>query len=78
MSVKDAIKGVIRDALVMGLSGAFLWHFSNIWRYGPHLIQEPNKIILTIETVGLIVIFIFGVTGVIGSLRRNGYAGRGR
>ncbi|HUV56031.1 MAG TPA: MFS transporter [Dehalococcoidales bacterium] len=21
----------------IGMGGAFLWHFSNIWRYGPHL-----------------------------------------
>ena len=35
-------------------------------------IQEPNKVILTLEMVGLLVIFAFGVTRFIGSLRGNG------
>jgi hypothetical protein len=68
MGIKDAI----RDAMIIGLSGALLWHFSNIWRYGQHIIQEPNEVILIVETAGLLVIFTFGVTGFIGSLRRKG------
>jgi hypothetical protein len=68
MSIKD----VIADGAIIGMSAALLWHFSNIWRYGQHLIQEPNKVILTLEMVGLLVIFAFGVTRFIGSLRGNG------
>ena len=68
MNIK--IKDVIRDALIIGLSGALLWHFSNIWRYGQHIIQEPNKVILIVETAGLIVIFIYGRSRFIGGLKR--------
>jgi len=67
MSMKD----VIRDAMLIGLSCALLWHFSNIWRYGQHLIQEPNIIILCLETAGLLVIFIFGISKYLGGLKRE-------
>jgi len=67
MGIKDAI----RDAMLIGLSGAFLWHFSNIWRYGQHLIQEPNIIILMAETGGLLIIFAFGLVSFINNLRRK-------
>ena len=59
------LKDVIGNGVMTGLSGALLWHFSNIWRYGQHLIQEPNIIILCLETVGLLVIFIFGISNYI-------------
>jgi len=68
MSVKDLIAG----GVIIGLSAALLWHFSNIWRYGQHLIQEPNIAILTLETAGLLLIFAFGVTKFISDLRRKG------
>jgi len=67
MSAKD----VIRDAMLIGLSCALLWHFSNIWRYGQHLIQEPNIIILCLETAGLIVIFTFGISKFISGIKRE-------
>lgn len=64
-----AISGVI----IMSLSLALLWHFSNIWRYGQYLIKEPNIIALVIETVGLVVILVFGIYMFIGEVirRRN-------
>ena len=65
------LRDLIRDALIVGLSGALLWHFSNIWRYGRHLVQEPNKIILILETAGLVVIFISGISGYIIGLKRG-------
>jgi len=64
------MKEVISDSLVMGMSAALLWHFSNIWRYGQHLIQEPNIIILSLETAMLLIIFAFGVYKFVGDFRR--------
>ncbi len=52
---------VISSIMIMALSAALLWHFSNIWLYGQHLIQEPNIKILVIETVGLAIILVFGI-----------------
>jgi len=64
------MKEVIGDSLVIGMSVALLWHFSNIWRYGQHLIQEPNIIILSLETAMLLIIFAFGVYKLVGDFRR--------
>jgi len=68
--VRLGIKEVIGDSLVIGMSAALLWHFSNIWRYGQHLIQEPNIIILSLETAMLLIIFAFGVYKLVGDFRR--------
>ncbi len=64
------MKNFILDSMLIGLSAALLWHFSNIWRYGTHLIGEPNKVILTLETTGLLLILIFGVIKWISDLTR--------
>ena len=64
------MKEVISDLLVMGMSAALLWHFSNIWRYGQHLIQEPNIIILSLETAMFLLILAFGVYKFVGDFRR--------
>lgn len=69
---KTSIKDLFADRVIIGLSVALLWHFSNIWRYGEHLIQEPSIVILTVETAGLLLIFAFGVTKFISDLRRKG------
>jgi hypothetical protein len=71
IEIRMNIKGVIHDALLIGLSGALLWHFSNIWRYGQHIIQEPNKVILIVETAGLVIIFIYGISRYIGRLKKE-------
>ncbi len=63
------LKHLIADTAVIGLSAALLWHFSNIWRYGQYLVQEPNLVIRSLETVGLFVILAFGVTKYITDLR---------
>jgi len=65
------MKTCIIDTLVIGLSAALLWHFSNIWRYGQHLIQEPNTIVLTLETAGLLLILGFGVIKLVGDLKEE-------
>lgn len=55
--------------MIIGMSAAFLWFFSNIARYGTHLIQEPNVIVLVLEIVFLFTIFVFGVVRLINLLR---------
>jgi len=64
-----AIREIIIDALLIGMSSALLWHFSNIWRYEKHFIAEPNIWIRSIETVGLLIILIFGIGKYIRDLR---------
>jgi len=61
---------VISNTLVVGMSAALLWHFSNILRYGQHLIQEPNIIILSLETAVLLLILAFGVSRLVVDFRR--------
>jgi len=69
---KVNIRNVIADGLVMALSAALLWHFSNIWRYGQYLAEEPNVIIRGLETAGLLGIFIFGATKYMSDLKAVG------
>lgn len=52
---------LVAPVLIIGLSLAFLWHFSHIWIYGEHLIQEPNLALLIFETIFLGLIFLYGV-----------------
>ena len=67
MNVKD----LVLDAVVIGLSAALLWHFSNIWRYGQYLVGEPNIAVRSLETAGLLLILAFGVSKYISDLRRG-------
>ncbi len=66
---KVKVRNVIADGLIMALSAALLWHFSNIWRYGQYLVEEPNIVIRSLETAGLLGIFIFGATKCISDMR---------
>ena len=63
------MKNAIANGAIIGLSASLLWHFSNIWRYGQHLIQEPNIAILSLETAGLLLILSFGISKCISDLR---------
>ena len=65
------MKNAIANGVIIGLSASLLWHFSNIWRYGQHLIQEPNIAILSLETAGLLLILIFGISKCISDLKRK-------
>jgi len=65
------MRHAIGNGIIVGLSIALLWHFSNIWRYGPHLINEPNMLILSLETVGLFIILIFGISNYISAVKRE-------
>jgi len=57
------------NSLLVGLSVAFLWHFSNMWRYGQYLVGEPNIFIRSLETAGLVAILAFGVSKYVSDLR---------
>ena len=70
------IRDLIADLLIISLSSALLWHFSNIWRYGQYFAAEPNIIIRSLETVGLLLILVFGLSKYISDLRR-GLKGKG-
>lgn len=63
------IKDLVFDSVVIGLSAALLWHFSNIWRYGQYMIGEPNIAIRSLETAGLVFILIIGVSRYISDLK---------
>jgi len=65
------VKDLALDAVIIGLSAALLWHFSNIWRYGQYLVGEPNIVIRSLETAGLLLILAFGVSKYISDLRRG-------
>jgi len=76
---KEAAVGTMREAigngLIIGLSIAFLWHFSNIWRYGQYVVGEPNIVIRSLETAGLLAILIFGISNFISSMKRESRKG---
>jgi len=63
------IKGLVLDTVVIGLSAALLWHFFNIWRYGQHLVGEPNIAIRSLETAGLLLILAFGIGKYVSDLK---------
>lgn len=63
------LKDLIADGVIIGMSLALLWYFSNMWRYGQHLIQEPDIVILSLETAGLLLILAFGVSKYISDLK---------
>lgn len=65
------MKEAITCGLLIGMSAAFLWHFSNIWRYGRYLVGEPNILIRSLETIGLLAILVFGILSFIALLRRG-------
>ena len=55
--------------IVIGMSVAFLWHFSNIVLFGQHIIQEPNLVILVSEIVLISACLIFAIVCLIQLLR---------
>jgi len=65
------IRDVIIDAAIIGMSAALLWHFSNIWRYGQCLIQEPNIAIRSLETAGIVAILALGINKFVSDLKRG-------
>lgn len=54
----------------LGMALAFLWHFSNIWRYGSLLVQEPNRAILFAEIGLMVLLAILFFVGLVIELRK--------
>lgn len=48
-----------------------MWHFSNIWRHGRHIIEEPNTMIIGLETGMLVGIIAFGAVKLMRDSRAN-------
>ena len=46
---------------LIGVSMGLLAHWVTIWIYGAVIISEPNKTILTLETIGIVSILAFGI-----------------
>jgi hypothetical protein len=51
----------IKDYLLIGMTLAFLWHFSNIVCFGSHKIMEPNMLVLVVEVGFLVSVLTFGI-----------------
>jgi hypothetical protein len=49
----------LANVVVIGLSVAFLTHFSLIAYYGQLIISEPHPVILVLEMTGLIGLIVF-------------------
>ena len=62
---------ICANALLIAVSSALLWHFSNIWRYGQHIIEEPNVMIRSLETGMLVGILVFGAIKLMRDTRAN-------
>ncbi len=60
---------LLSSTLLVALSVAFLWHFSNIVRFGRMYIQEPNPVILYTEIILLLSIATWGIWRVVRFLR---------
>ncbi len=55
------MKEIIKLTLIVGMSAALLWVFWGIWLRGSHYLQEPNRLILTGETLMVVTILLFGL-----------------
>jgi len=62
---------ICANALLIAVSSALLWHFSNIWRYGHHIIEEPNVLIRRLETGMLVGIVVFGAVKLMNDTRAS-------
>lgn len=61
----------LANGIVIGLSLAFLVHFSLIVKYGKLLIQEPNPIMLGFEIVMMAGFIAFAIFNMIKIVRRR-------
>ena len=55
------MRNVLASLLITGMSLAWLFHFGCLWIYGNILVQEPNKLILALETILLLTTLSFGI-----------------
>ena len=68
---EEEMKLGITSALIIGMALAFLWHFSNIVRYGSYYIQESNPVILWFEIIFFIGVLLYGLYLFIEVIRRE-------
>ena len=61
----------IASGIIIGMSLAFLWHFSNIWRLGVHTVGEQSLPALIFETALILAILVFGIKGFVTILRKK-------
>ena len=62
-----SVRKVIASSLVIALGAVLLYIFSLFWLEGRLIIQEPNSIILSVETVMAFFILLFGIERLIRS-----------
>ncbi len=65
------IKDFFIDIVIISMSASFLWHFSNIWRYGEYLVGEPNIVVRSLETAWFLLILAFGVGKLMSDLKKE-------
>jgi len=56
-------------SMVIGMSVAFIWHFSRIAKHGNVIIQEPHPVMLAFEIIMLCAFLVFGMVSLIKLLR---------
>jgi hypothetical protein len=61
----------ILNGLVIGMSLALLWAFTNIWIKGQILVGESNIIIRILETAILLLICVFGIANYVYMLKHT-------
>ncbi|TET10087.1 hypothetical protein E3J84_04495 [Candidatus Aerophobetes bacterium] len=72
------LKDYINDALIIGMSLAFLFNFCLIWHYEQILVQEYNLVIRIAETWGFILILAFGIGNFIVDMKIDLRKGAGK
>lgn len=60
---------IITRAGAVGMGLALLWHFSNIWQYGSHYIQEPQFLVLVFETALIAVLIILSAIKLVSEIK---------
>lgn len=64
------IETIIRTGTIcIGL--AFLWHTSNIWRFGQHTIQEPIRPVLIVEIVLVAFLVVLATMNLVKGFKEN-------
>lgn len=69
---KMKILGVITNAGAASMGLAFLWHLSNIIRFGSHYIVEPNTLTLVGEIMLILVLVVLAIIGLIINMMKLG------
>ena len=62
---------VCTRAGLIGIGCANLWIFSNIWRFGSHFVNEPNRLILVCEILLIVALVVLGLRGLAKTLPKR-------